>query len=279
MESIMGIIQRILMCIVVFSAFLPFVQAAPRDESVASVTVYKEALASEVVYHYTLTNKGQYPITAFSVGFDYYHGVPELSGLNPQGIYAPASWSSRVIDMEESDNFEIRWETSSSPLQPGQSLSGFKVSRTGHDQRFINSHWTVIIDGPPVHASSILQVDDTPPTDTVPPQISVVLSPNVIWPPNNKLINVTAEISISDERDPNPAVKLVSVECNECSDINLDVFDAVVQTDDREFQVKASRTGKRKEGRVYTFTYQAEDSSGNIANATATVSIPHDKRK
>ena len=144
------------MCVVFFAAFPFFAQAAPRDKSVASVTVYKEALASEAVYHYTLINKGQYPITAFSIGFDYYHGVPELSGLNLQGIYAPASWSGRVIDMEESDNFEIRWETSS-PLQPGQTLRGFKVSHTGHDQQFINSHWTVIIDGPPGHASSILQ--------------------------------------------------------------------------------------------------------------------------
>ncbi|MCI0556123.1 MAG: hypothetical protein L0287_34715, partial [Anaerolineae bacterium] len=166
MELVMGIIQRILMCIAVYAAFLSIVQAAPRDESVASVTVYKEVLASEVVYHYTLTNKGEYPITAFSIGFDYYHGVPELSGLNPQGIYSPASWSSRVIEMEESDNFEIRWETSSSALQPGQSLSGFKVSRTEHGQQFINSHWTVIIDGPPVHASSVLQIEDSPPTDT-----------------------------------------------------------------------------------------------------------------
>jgi hypothetical protein len=135
-----------------------FVQAAPGDESIASVTVYKEVLPSEVVYHYTLTNKGQFPITAVSIGLDYSRGVPELSGPDPKGIVAPALWTSRVINMEESDNFEIRWETSSSPLRPGQSLSGFKVSRTGHDEQFINSHWTVIIDGTPVHASSILQV-------------------------------------------------------------------------------------------------------------------------
>lgn len=274
----MGTIQRLLMCIAFYAAFLSMVQAAPCDESVASVTVYKEVLASEVVYHYTLTNKGQYPITAFSIGFDYYHGVPELSGANPQGIYSPASWSNRIIDMEESDNFEIRWETSSSPLQPGQSLSGFKVSRTEHAQQFISSHWTAIIDGPPVHASSLLQIEDTPPTDSIPPQISVTLSPNEIWPPNNKLFNVTADISVSDDRDPSPIVKLVAIECNECSNIGLNVVGADVQTDDREFQVKASRTGRRKEGRVYTFTYEAKDSSGNMASATATVSIPHDQR-
>lgn len=151
--------QRMLTYIFAFTAFMPFVQAAPRDESTASVTVYKKVLANEIAYYYTLTNKGQYPITAVSVGFDYYHGVAELSGLNPQGIIAPASWSSQVISTEESNNYEIRWETST-PLLPGQSLSGFKVSLVAHNQQFINSHWTVIIDGPPAHASSKLQIKD-----------------------------------------------------------------------------------------------------------------------
>jgi len=149
------------MCIVAFTAFISFVQAAPRDESAASVTVYKKVLANEVAYYYTLTNKGQYPITAVSVGFDYYHGVPELSGLNPQEIIAPAFWSSRVISMDESDNYEIRWETST-PLLPGQSLSGFKVSLAAHNQQFINSHWKVIIDGPSAHASSNFQIEKRP---------------------------------------------------------------------------------------------------------------------
>lgn len=278
MELIMSI-KRIFILMVASVSICSLVQAGPRDEAVASVTVYKETLAGEVVYHYTLTNKGLYPITAVSIGFDYYHGEPELSGLKPKNILAPALWSSRIIGMEESDNFEIRWESSSSPLHSGQTLSGFSVSRTEHDKRLVKSHWSVIIDGPPVHASSILQAIDTTSIDTVPPQITVNLSPDAIWPPNNKLVNVTAEITVTDDKDPSPTVRLLTVECNECSNIGLDVLRADIQTDDRAFQVRASRTGKRKEGRVYTFIYEARDSSGNIATGKGTVIIPHDQRR
>src|SRR5262249_60433920 len=64
-------------------------------------------------------------------------------------------------------------------------------------------------------ASGRLQLDPNPDADTTPPTISVTLTPSVIWPPNNKMVEITASVQVSDDRDPNPVVRLVSITANE----------------------------------------------------------------
>ena len=51
--------------------------------------------------------------------------------------------------------------------------------------------------------------------DTTPPTLRVMLSPNLLWPPNHKLIPITATVGASDTCDANPAVTLVSVTSSE----------------------------------------------------------------
>lgn len=83
---------------------------------------------------------------------------------------------------------------------------------------------------------------------------------------------------------PNPTITLVSIVSNE-PDAGLgdgdqphDVQGAAVGTDDRAFFLRAERAG-RGHGRVYTITYRATDAAGNQTLATATVTVPHDRRK
>lgn len=262
---------------------LSSVYAGVRDDEVASVKVYKEIFPSKVVYTYEVTNNGSLPLIGFTVGFDYYRGNPELSGVHPLQVISPAFWISRVVSLEESDRYEVSWDINDrlARINPGQTLVGFKIEMAQHDLRFTSSHWSVIVDGPPSNVSSTLQlVQGLPPaTDTIPPQISVVLSPNKIWPPNRKMEEVTAVITVSDDKDLHPVVKLVSITCNECDNPVADIADAVVGTDDRTFLVRADRIGKSKEGRVYIVTYSATDSAGNSATAQATVTVPHDQRR
>ena len=118
--------------------------------------------------------------------------------------------------------------------------------------------------------------------DITSPTLSVSLSPNALWPPNHKLMKVTASIEIDDSCDDSPTVKLVSITSNEADDgigdghTSDDIQEASFGTDDREFLLRAERTG-RGIGRIYTVTYEATDASGNVTDATAEVTVSHDQ--
>ena len=81
--------------------------------------------------------------------------------------------------------------------------------------------------------------------DTEPPEASLTLTPNVLWPPNHKLATIVATLTVSDECDPDPSVTLVSITSNEpdegTGDGNQpnDIQDADFGTDDREFRLRA----------------------------------------
>ena len=118
--------------------------------------------------------------------------------------------------------------------------------------------------------------------DNTPPNLSFTLSPTVLWPPNHNLIQVNANVQVSDDFDPNPQVRLVSITSNEPDsgldkeDIPNDVQGTSLGTDDRSFSLRAERSGAGN-GRLYTVTYRATDASGNSRLATATVTVPHDQ--
>ena len=114
--------------------------------------------------------------------------------------------------------------------------------------------------------------------DTTPPDLTVQLSPTVLWPPNHKLVTITATITVTDKCDPNPTIRLVSITSNEpdnrLGDGNQpNDIQATSGTDDRTFLLRSERGG-RGSGRVYTVTYEASDASGNKTTKQATVTVP-----
>jgi hypothetical protein len=118
--------------------------------------------------------------------------------------------------------------------------------------------------------------------DNTPPSLQVSLSPSTLWPPNHKMIPIAATIAVSDDRDPNPQVELVSITSNEPvngagdGNTDADIQGAEVGSDDRKFALRAERSGNGP-GRIYTVTYRARDAVGNQTTATATVTVPHDQ--
>jgi hypothetical protein len=115
--------------------------------------------------------------------------------------------------------------------------------------------------------------------DTTPPKLTVTLSPTVLWPPDHRLIPITATITVSDICDPNPTVQLYKIESNEPDnglgdgDTAKDIQEADFGKDDRTFLLRAERGGKGN-GRIYTVTYRATDASGNHTDVQATVIVP-----
>lgn len=120
--------------------------------------------------------------------------------------------------------------------------------------------------------------------DSTSPSLSVSLSPAVLWPPNHKLVSIAASIQVSDTCDESPMVELVSIVSNEADNgigdgnASDDIQGADFGTDDRAFSLRAERAGRRL-GRIYTITYRAIDASGNVADATAEVTVLHDRGK
>ena len=112
--------------------------------------------------------------------------------------------------------------------------------------------------------------------DTVAPTLSVSLSPNDLWPPNHKLVQITATVVASDTCDANPTVQLVSIISND--PLDADDVQAVgggqvpFGTDVRSFMLSAQRSSSQTT-RVYTVTYAAKDASGHTTMATAQVRV------
>lgn len=121
---------------------------------------------------------------------------------------------------------------------------------------------------------------DTQVLDITPPKLTVALSPSSMWPPNHKMKDITATIVATDECDPHPQVRLLSVASNEPDnglgdgDTANDISGVTTGSDDRSFQLRAERSGNGN-GRIYTATYEARDASGNTTVRTATVTVAH----
>ena len=122
--------------------------------------------------------------------------------------------------------------------------------------------------------------------DTIPPEISVSVSPDMLWSPNHKMVEIAATVMVTDICDPSPTVVLTSIVSNEPDDAQGngdgdtvdDIQEADLGTAGYNFLLRAERSGDGN-GRVYTITYTATDASGNSASASATVTVPHDQGK
>lgn len=119
--------------------------------------------------------------------------------------------------------------------------------------------------------TSILTVQDTTPS-----VISALsASPNVLRPPNGKLVPVTVATSVSDVCEATPVCKIISVSSNEpiSTDDGSDIGPDWEITGDLTVNLRAerSRTGS---GRVYTITVQCTDADGNSSIKDVTVTVP-----
>ncbi len=114
--------------------------------------------------------------------------------------------------------------------------------------------------------------------DTTPPELTVSLSPDSLWPPNHKYVQVEATVTAEDAGDPAPTITLVSVTSNEPDNGQGDgnTVNDIIIIDDYNFEFRAERSGTGM-GRVYTITYQATDASGNSIQASATVIVNHNQ--
>jgi len=215
--------------------------------------------------------------------------------LNSSSTSQPSNWVSWVYGQQETSTHYLRWHTprgdGSNGIHPGQTLDGFSVTVpladnklslpmvtgkpvfTGPDEKYLKGNFKISF-GSEKKFQKVWGTLES--LDTTPPTLTVSLSPSTIWPPNGKLVPITATITVTDDYDPAPEIQLVSIMENETLDFS-DVKDAQPGTDDRSFSLAAKRAGTNMAGRIYTVTYSATDASGNKVIASATVTVPHDQ--
>ena len=209
---------------------------------------------------------------------------------NAGNTMAPFSWSFTVtLDYTLTINIVGNGDVLADPL-PGPYPSGTEVELTADpDPGWSFTEWsdgltgtenpkTITMDGNKSVTANFI--------DKTPPEISISVSPDTLWPPNHKMVEIIATVAVSDTGDPFPTVVLSSIVSNEPDDANgngdgntmNDIQGVDIGTEDYVFLLRAERDGSGN-GRVYTITYTSTDASGNNAIAIITVTVPHDLGK
>jgi hypothetical protein len=260
-----------------------------------NVGVYAEHHGGKVIYHYRVTNNSQDNIAAVWIGHDTkndndnYNDIWELlelpsgwdfkTGIPPASATSPFGWRVYMITPEESEVFAIVWKVidkDSPRLLPSQFFTEMSVTLDKADINYITGHAFIRFPDKRQKPTSLTVLLER--LDTIPPTLTVTLTPATLWPPNNKLAPITATITVQDDYDQEPEIKLESITASETL-ADGDIQDAKLLTDDRSFSLTAKRAGTNMAGRIYTVTYSATDASGNKATASATVTVPHDQAK
>ena len=117
-------------------------------------------------------------------------------------------------------------------------------------------------------AAYIFSTSGTNPPVVVP---IATASPNVLFPPNHKLVPVTITVSNHDSFN---SCRIVSVTSNEPGGKNSPDF---IITGDLTLQLRAERSGKSKSGRIYTIEVACTDGAGNTTSTTVVVTVPHNR--
>ena len=115
--------------------------------------------------------------------------------------------------------------------------------------------------------------------DTTAPSItSIAASPNVLGPPNHKMVPVSLTAAVADLVDAAPACTIASVSSSEPidglgdGDTSPD-WEVVTRL---SLNLRAERSGTGA-GRRYIIIVRCTDASGNAATASATVLVPHNQ--
>ncbi len=118
--------------------------------------------------------------------------------------------------------------------------------------------------------------------DKTAPMMSCSASPNILWPPNHKLVTVSPSVLVTDTLSGFAGFTLQSITSDEpdtgtgSGDTPDDIQGFVIGTASTTGQLRAERSGTGT-GRIYTLTYKGVDLAGNSAVCTTTVSVPHNQ--
>ena len=156
-----------------------------------------------------------------------------------------------------------------SGLAPGSPPANTVVSTEGAGQS-VNGTCTDLAGNLASYAVAGINIDKTPPT------VACGATPNVLWPPNNKLVPVSASVTVTDTLSGAAGFRLNSVTSSEPDSGQGDIQGFAPGTPSTSGQLRAQRLGSGS-GRVYTLNYVGVDKAGNSYTCASIVRVPHDQ--
>ena len=119
--------------------------------------------------------------------------------------------------------------------------------------------------------------------DLGPPVLSLVLTPESLWPPNHRMVDVHADVTATDDCSE-VTVVLDSITSSEPDDApggsdghtSGDIVGAAVGTADFDFRLRAERDA-RGIGRQHLVTYRGTDDAGNEVTLQRMVAVAHNQ--
>lgn len=114
--------------------------------------------------------------------------------------------------------------------------------------------------------------------DTTPPDLTLALSPSILWPPNHQMVDIQATVEAQDLCGSVAHLTLVSITSSDADDghgdghTTGDIQGDEPGTLDTSFQLRAERSGNAGI-RTYTVTYEATDDAGNRREVSGEVVV------
>jgi YVTN family beta-propeller protein len=112
--------------------------------------------------------------------------------------------------------------------------------------------------------------------DKTQPTVTCTVSPNVLWPPDHKVVTVNTSVTVTDSLSGPGTFQLFSVTNSELDSGQGDIAGWTIGLPSTVGQLRAMRLGAGS-GRTYTLTYRGFDTADNSATCSVVVSVPHDQ--
>jgi hypothetical protein len=110
------------------------------------------------------------------------------------------------------------------------------------------------------------------PPDTNPPVIvQINATPDILWPPNRRMVPIQLAVDALDDQDPAPVARIAGVTSNEPGNPSQPDWEI---TGPLSLNLRADRLGTGK-GRIYTITIECQDAAGNVSSGSVEVTVPH----
>jgi len=190
--------------------------------------------------------------------------APEISGSRTPAPNANG-WNNTDVTVLFACSDALSGVDSCGPTPQVVSAEGRLQARTGT---------AIDLAGNSVEATvGFISIDKTGPT------ITCNASPSELWPPNHRLVGVTAAVKVTDALAGAAGFVLTSAVSDEPDeglgdgDTVNDIQGFTIGLADTLGRLRAERNG-RSDGRVYTLTYSGADAAGNLAGCAARIVVP-----
>jgi len=110
--------------------------------------------------------------------------------------------------------------------------------------------------------------------DLTPPTVACSPDPAVLWPPNNKMVDVDVSLTFTDALSGPWSFAMNQASSSDGG--TGDIAGFTVGSTSLSGSLRAKRSGNSS-GRVYTLGYMGRDRAGNTAACSTEVEVPHDR--